>query len=235
MSSSYPDDAMIRFVQVAIEGEDAHATELATRFPFRNRFHHCLRVSQIAGRIARSEDADLEIAAIAGLFHDAGKAAGKDHAVASAELCRRYLESIGYPKEKREIVVDCVRHHSGSIPFDAGAYPRYLAIQRDADILDEIGASGILWTLLAAGEARPDSYYVALRRLTEVHVGIDSEDESSEMRTAAGRTMMSERRRREESFIRSLAEELFVGTVDQWVGESPADESAPKTSAGGDH
>ena len=220
MSTTYPDRAMISFVRDAIEAEDVHATELATRFTFRNRFHHCLRVSTIAREIARGEEANEEVAALAGLFHDAGKQAGKNHAAVSADLCRKYLKSIDYPSKRAKVIIDCVRHHSASIPFDDGHYPEDLAILRDADALDEVGAVGIAWTLLASGEKRPDSYYAPLGRLGEVHLASDGASHGGAMRTPTGRTMMEQRRRRELEFIRHLTEELYVDSVVPLI-ESP--------------
>ena len=223
MSTTYPDRAMIEFVRTAIEGEDTHATELTIAFPFRNRFHHCLRVSSIARMIAAAEGSSEELAAIAGVFHDVGKAAGKDHAIVSAELCASYLESIRLPDEKAAIIVDCVRHHSGRIAFENGAFPEHLAVLRDADVLDEVGAVGVAWTLLASGERRPDSYYTPLHLLTKTHLSSGGADHGGKMRTATGREMMKLRRAREREFIDQMTEELYVDSVEPWVSASGAE------------
>lgn len=213
------DFRMLSFVRDTIVHSDANATELDTRFPFRNRFHHCVRVALIAVEIAEQEGADMDVAAISGIFHDSGKAAGRDHAEVSAEICRKYLTENRLFLSKIDRIVDCVRHHSAHIPFERCAYPHDLAVLRDADRLDEVGAMGITWTLLGVGSVGLKSYYDALNRLVSVHLSEDEAAWSDQMYTATGKALIVQRVRREQRFIEELAEELGINRIhpDVWA------------------
>ncbi len=208
------DSAMLSFVRDAIAQGDTHATELKNRFSFRNRFHHCIRVALLAAEIAELEGADVDVAAVGGLFHDCGKAAGRDHANVSAEICRRYLTENQLHLRKIDRIVDCVQYHSGSTVFSDCSYPDDLVILRDADRLDEVGAMGITWTLLAAGTLEPQSYSDVLNRLMSVHASGKEGTRADQMYTATGRVLMLERVRREQRFVQELSEELGITGLD---------------------
>ena len=204
------DSRMLNFVRTTISESDSHATELERRFTFRNRFHHCVRVALLAMEIAESEGANADVASISGLFHDSGKAEGRDHAVVSAEICRNYLVENQLLAPEIDRIGDCVRNHSSKTAFDDSAYPDDLAILRDADILDEVGAMGITWTLLGTGILEPRSYNEALARLIELHIANAPTDLLNKIRTATARSLMRERIDREQSFIRELSAELKI-------------------------
>ena len=204
------DSKMLNFVRNTISESDSHATELGTRFPFRNRFHHCARVALLAMEIAESEGANVDVASISGLFHDSGKAEGRDHALVSAEICRNYLVANQILALEIDRIVDCVRNHSSKTAFDDSAYPDDLAILRDADILDEVGAMGITWTLLGTGILEPRSYNEALARLIELHIANAPNNRLTMMRTVTARSLMRERIDREQRFIDELSEELKI-------------------------
>lgn len=204
------DSRMLNFVHTTILESDTHATELDTRFTFRNRFHHCVRVALLAKEIAKSEGGGIntDVASVSGLFHDSGKAEGRDHAVVSAEICRNYLEENNLLTCEIDRIVDSVQNHSARINFDNSKYANDLAILRDADILDEVGAMGITWTLLGIGMLNPKSYNEALTRLIELHMKKVPIDRVNKMYTATGRSLMQQRIDREQRFIRELSEEL---------------------------
>jgi len=207
------DSRMLSFVRDTIAQGGTHATELNTKFPFRNRFHHCVRVASLAAEIADLEGADADIAVVSGVFHDCGKAAGRDHADVGAEICRRYLIENQLHLRKIDCIIECVRFHSGSTYFGGCAYPKDLAVLRDADRLDEIGVMGITWTLLAVGALEPKSYSDALSRLTSHHA-VEDGTLVNQMHTVTGKAMMLERINRERRFIREFTEELRIGQLD---------------------
>jgi uncharacterized protein len=107
-------------------------------------FDHVLRVTLLAERIAREEEADLEIVRTAALLHDVA-AAGPDrenHHLEGASQARRILLALGHPSDRVEAVVHCVQTHRFRKPAEA---PRTLEAQCvfDADKLDAIGAVGV--------------------------------------------------------------------------------------------
>jgi uncharacterized protein len=110
-------------------------------------FNHILRVLALAERIGRAEGADLEILRAAALLHDASGATPGDggrraaHHQASAEIARRVLEAEGWPDDRVEAVLHCIRAHR----FRGDEAPRSLEakILFDCDKLDVLGAVGV--------------------------------------------------------------------------------------------
>ena len=106
-------------------------------------FDHVLRVLALAERLAREENADLEIVRTATLLHDVARGHGDrlaaDHAHAGAEFARELLAD--HPPEKVEAVAHAVAAHR----FRTGPSPQTLEAQvlHDADKLDAIGAIGV--------------------------------------------------------------------------------------------
>jgi len=116
---------------------------------FRHSHHsksHVERVYNLAVRIAKKENADLEIVEASALLHDIARAMedeGKieDHAVEGAKMAKKVLEEVNFPKEKIDKVVHCIEVHR----FRKGIKAESLEakILQDADRLDIIGAIGI--------------------------------------------------------------------------------------------
>ncbi|MBX5326845.1 HD domain-containing protein [Candidatus Bathyarchaeota archaeon A05DMB-4] len=107
---------------------------------------HVERVYNLALRIAREENADVDVVKAAVLLHDIARAMedeGKidDHAAEGAKMAREILDEIGFPKEKIGEVIHCIEVHR----FRKGMKAETLEakILQDADRLDIIGAVGI--------------------------------------------------------------------------------------------
>ncbi len=120
-------------------------------------FAHIERVYHMATRLAHAEGADLEIVQTAALLHDAeGSAPGSDntagratHHLSSAEFARTILEKEGWPLDRLEAVLHCIRAHR----FRAGREePQTLEakVLFDADKLDVLGAVGVARTIAYA-------------------------------------------------------------------------------------
>ncbi len=116
---------------------------------FRHSHHsksHVERVYNLAVRIAKEENADLDVVKAASLLHDIARAMedeGKieDHAVEGAKMARKVLDEVNFPKEKIDMVIHCIEVHR----FRKGVKAENLEakILQDADRLDIIGAIGI--------------------------------------------------------------------------------------------
>jgi uncharacterized protein len=120
-------------------------------------FNHILRVLALAERVGRAEGADLDILRAAVLLHDASGATpgrrspeGSDgeenggratHHEASAEFAREVLRGEGWPDDRLEAVLHCIRAHR----FRGMEAPRSLEarILFDCDKLDVLGAIGV--------------------------------------------------------------------------------------------
>ena len=111
-------------------------------------FDHVERVYHTAERLATVEGADLEIVRAAALLHDASgshPAEGADretHHHASADFARQVLQGEGWPEERIQAVLHCIRAHRFR---DDSQRPQTLEamILFDADKLDAIGAIGV--------------------------------------------------------------------------------------------
>jgi len=112
-----------------------------------------LRVYHLAERIAQAEGADLEIVRAAALLHDVEGSATTGgiegrvaHHHSSAEFARQVLEEEGWPKERIDWVLHCIRAHRFR---DQSERPQTLEakILFDADKLDVLGAIGIVRTV----------------------------------------------------------------------------------------
>jgi uncharacterized protein len=126
-------------------------------------FSHILRVLALAERVGRAEGADLEILRAAALLHDAAGATPGDkrqgasrparatHHEASADFAREVLASEGWPEERIEAVLHCIRAHR----FRGTEAPRSLEakILFDCDKLDVLGAIGVARTVAYAALA----------------------------------------------------------------------------------
>jgi uncharacterized protein len=107
---------------------------------------HVERVYNLAIRIAKTENADLDIIKASTLLHDVARAMedeGKidDHAAEGAKMAREILEEINFPKEKVEKVVHCIEVHRFRNGMEAESLEA--KILQDADRLDMVGAVGI--------------------------------------------------------------------------------------------
>jgi uncharacterized protein len=187
-------------------------------------FEHIQRVLALAERIGRAEGADLEVLRAAVLLHDAAgatpeEAAGRaSHHEASAEFARQALAAEGWPAERLEAVLHCIRAHR----FRGGEAPRTLEarILFDCDKLDVLGAIGVARAMayaalagqpltgrpspryLASGEKEPGEphtpYHEYLFKLRRVR---------GRLHTAAARALAEERERYLAEYFARLARE----------------------------
>jgi uncharacterized protein len=117
-------------------------------------FDHVERVLNMALRLGRALDADLEVLRAAALLHDAAGAvpdSGGDggeratHEQASAEFARKVLKEAGWEAARIDAVTHCIRAHR----YRSVEPPQTLEAQilYDADKLDVLGAFGIARTI----------------------------------------------------------------------------------------
>ncbi|MBW3622347.1 MAG: HD domain-containing protein [Armatimonadetes bacterium] len=113
---------------------------------------HVRRVLRLAERLGAEDQADGEILRAAALLHDLGRAlpeSSRPHVELSVEIAHDLLERSGFPPEKRDVVLHCIRAHS----YSRGIPPETLEakILRDADRLDALGVMGIIRTFSYGG------------------------------------------------------------------------------------
>ena len=110
-------------------------------------FEHIERVYRMAERLAQAEGADLDIVRAAALLHDArgtapGGAVRREHHLASAEFAAQVLATEGWPPERIDAVLHCIRAHRYR---DDREMPQTIEakVLFDADKLDVLGAVGV--------------------------------------------------------------------------------------------
>ncbi len=187
-------------------------------------FDHILRVLALAERIARAEDADLEVVHIATLLHDWGRAEadanGQNHAAIAAERARAYLAERRHAPAWIEAVVHAIAAHR----FRVAPEPATLEAQVlfDADKLDAIGAVGIarafayggahqqrLWAPLAAVDLAQWETNGDDAAHTPVHEFVVKLSRIQErLYTGEGRAIAQERHRYMEAFYHRLDAEV---------------------------
>lgn len=119
--------------------------------------NHLFRVENTAKRIAQDEGADLEIIETASLMFDIARdledrGEVEDHAVAGAEIARKVLTEIDFPKGKIEPVCHAIISHRRS----KNRKPKTIEakILQDADYLDAMGAVDIPRVIASALQSK---------------------------------------------------------------------------------
>jgi len=108
-------------------------------------FDHTERVYNLAVRIAKQENADMDIVKASALLHDIARKkqseTGLCHAIEGAKMAPKILKEINFPKEKIPAVVHCIEVHR----FSKRMIPKTIEgkIIQDADRLDALGAIAI--------------------------------------------------------------------------------------------
>jgi len=120
------------------------------------RFNHIRNVVELSGELARKEGANEDITRVAAVFHDIAKLeVDQDiHAEAGARIAREYLETrTDYPASFIDQVCRSIEDHSYQGDVTDVTLETQCLIE--ADILDKIGANGVILMLLRMGyEAR---------------------------------------------------------------------------------
>lgn len=125
-------------------------------------FQHILRVTNLAIKIGKSVDADLDIVIAAALFHDIvvypkNSPQSKSESDESAEVAGKILEKIKeYPQDKIEPVKICIKQCS----FSKGIMPDIIEskVLQDADRLEATGAISIMRTFASSGQMKRQLY-----------------------------------------------------------------------------
>ena len=116
-------------------------------------FAHVQRVYDLCDKIGIRMNADMLILRISALLHDIGRKSeminttNKNHAILSAEICKKYLmsQNFGLNEDHLNQIIHCICTHS----FSNNNKPQTLEakILSDVDKLDALGAIGLYRTI----------------------------------------------------------------------------------------
>ncbi|HSG45098.1 MAG TPA: HD domain-containing protein [Anaerolineales bacterium] len=131
--------------------------------PFRNRFEHTKRVLAWARRIQAIEGGDIEIITLSVIFHDAGWDGQVDHALLGAELARNFLVEQGVEVDIVNRVASAIETHNKRQNLSTNL-PLENLIVMDADRLDELGVTSLVWDAMAIALEDAPSFKKTLNR-----------------------------------------------------------------------
>ncbi len=175
---------------------------------FRDRFMHTKRVVAWSKRLLTDfKDLDEKVITTACIFHDAGYAFSKeDHALYSAKIFNEYACAHGFDQKFKKDVEWIILNHSDKSLLKKTDNHNFIIVL-EADLLDEEGALGILWDLLAAGKKNASSYYQALEELEKHSLHILNQDL---MVTNNARYYWSEKKELVRDFMDQIRADLFL-------------------------
>lgn len=128
---------------------------------FRNRFEHIKRVLMWLERILPDyPECDHEVAKIAAIFHDVGYGEGGykiHHSERGADIFKEYAKKLNLSEEKINKIAHIVEVHSNKELIKTSDNLELILVL-EADLLDEEGALGLAFDLMAAGSKNVTSY-----------------------------------------------------------------------------
>ncbi|MDE5856428.1 MAG: HD domain-containing protein [Anaeroplasmataceae bacterium] len=147
----------VKHILIENKGIRSHKPQLY----FRNRFEHIKRVYGWAKRImAGVENCDERIVLTAAIFHDCGytNESKKAHATLGANIFLDYAKEHSFDQEFTDRIYDMILNHSNKGLIKQADTPIEMIVLLEADLIDEEGALGVVFDLLAEGFKCPDSY-----------------------------------------------------------------------------
>ena len=200
-------EEMLEFVKKTLESTD----KIKPNNPmhaFRNRYLHSYRVYMWARRIADDLECNREVLYTAAIFHDVGYSVEKNnHAMHSEMIFRRYAVAHNFDASFTDSVAGAIALHSHKELLNDPATPAELILLMEADLLDEEGALGIAWDLLARGAKGAKDYTESLEAL-KIHSGhILNQDY---MVTKRAKMYWNHKKELVRSFINELVSDLFL-------------------------
>lgn len=114
---------------------------------------HTDRVRRNIQPLARAEGVDPILAELAALLHDVGRTLPgpeSEHGARSAALAEPVLADLALALEAKEAVLHAIRWHNSKRDDT-----RLLVVLRDADMLDGLGATGIMRAFMSKGHLPP--------------------------------------------------------------------------------
>lgn len=203
---------MIQYVKEKLLQYDEAQGDGKNVVPY-NRFDHTMRVYHwmqvLYDGYPQKEQIDIEALSIATIFHDIGYCEVENihnHAEGSARYCREYLEQRDYSPAKIDFICDLIARHSDK--KNMYDIPMELVLLREADLLDDTGAQGLvfdIWMETACG--KEVSFESILKHMEKYTVRLMQENP---MRTEKAKEIWEEKRKLTEVFVNFYREDLHM-------------------------
>ena len=174
-------------------------------YPFRSRFEHTMRVYRWAIRLQAKLGGNLDVIVLSALLHDVGWEEGRPHEEVSAEIAVEYLDSIEIDPETIKRVGEIILLHADKdTEKDLSLECK---IVMDADLLDEVGALGIMGNCMSTALEDESGYKRAYYKIKEYYR--NNKPKIRRCKTDAGRAEYAKRMQAIEAYIYQLEKELF--------------------------
>lgn len=193
--------------EAMIEAERLISIQNRRSQPFRNRFDHTMRVLNWAKRIQKLEGGNLEIITLAVLFHDTGWSDTLDHALLGAQLAEKHLKSIDVDPETINRITSAVKAHNKRLDSPSNL-PIENLIVMDADFLDEVGVTTLVWDALATAIEDNPSYAKVIEK--DLVFFERKKDQAMLLKTKTGKKFFHERMAIWENCLSHLKYELGI-------------------------
>lgn len=179
------------------------------KFTFRDRFKHIKRVFGWANRIMDGLDVRKEVVLTAVIFHDSGYSllSKEEHSLRGADIFKEYALNNNFDSDFIEVVYDMILNHSDKDLLGKEGVSLEMTVLLEADLMDEEGALGLVFDLLAEGSKLPTSYEVVFNEIMKHSAHILDQDF---MVTPLARKFWDEKKLFIKKFIDDLKFDLFM-------------------------
>lgn len=206
--SAYNFDDMFNYVLNVLTINNGLKSKKAM-FTFRNRFMHIKRVYGWAQRIMEGLELNKDAVLVAAIFHDCGYSSlsKDDHALRGAHIFKEYALNNGFDLEFTDIVYKMIYNHSNKELLNKKDTALEMIVLLEADLMDEEGALGLVFDLLAEGTKSPDSYETVFNEIMMHSAHILDQDF---MVTPLAKKFWEEKKCFIREFIKDLKYDLFM-------------------------
>ena len=179
------------------------------KFTFRDRFKHIKRVFGWANRIMDGLDVDRDVILTAAIFHDSGysRLPKGEHNIRGALIFKEYALMKGFDESFINRVYSMIVNHSDKELLAKEDTPLEMIVLLEADLMDEEGALGLVFDLLAEGTKLPNSYEIVFNEIMKHSAHILDQDF---MVTPLARKYWNEKKNFIKKFIEDLKFDLFM-------------------------
>lgn len=202
-------DKMLKYVKEKLEEHNAIKSKKPLHH-FRSRYTHTERVYKWCKRIIVDKpNCNEEILYTAAIFHDIGYCLGQDgHAHNSVGFFVEYAKENNFDSEFIDKVSYIIYNHSDKKLLNDPNSSDELVLLLEADLLDEEGALGVVWDIMAEGNRDTSTYYTALNEVWNHSAHIFNQDY---MVTPTAKEYWLRKQQFVRSFILELENDLFGG------------------------
>lgn len=206
---------MLSFVEHELNEVPAEGFECKVNI-FYSRFEHTKRVLGWAKRLYEmsecKENLNYENLMIATIFHDVGRNVAMkkkiSHAEAGVSITQKYLVTNGFDKERASYIASLVGRHSDKHRMKEDDIDQNLLLLMEADLLDDMGALGIVMDCMITEARKPDANFEdCLNHITRYTY---RQQHNNPMITNAGKRLWEKKTKLVDEFVAALTEDVVL-------------------------